>query len=264
MKTRLVISDFDGNSGIAVEIKNGFGESPLHGHDFYELDIILDGENRGTLNSEAISISKGDVFFMTPVDFHEYYEDGSVDILNIHFTSDCISASVFEKAVSSGIRHFRLNEKSFSDVKDLGSLILRFYSDRAGKDILSRLIESLLLLLLKDNKKQRPYQSEACEDIQKAIIYVGEHFRENPSLCKVASVIHLNERYFCKKFKEYTGESYKSYLKKLKLGYARRLLLATTYSMIRIAEMSGYQTQSHFNREFKEQYGLTPSEFRNQ
>ena len=122
-----------------------------------------------------------------------------------------------------------------------------------------RIVESLLLLLPSDNDD---ITSNKSGDIQKAIVYINDHFKENPSLSDVAAIIPFNERYFCKKFKEYTGESYKAYLKKLKLGYARRLLLATDYSMIEVAEMSGYQTQSHFNREYKDCFGETPSETR--
>ena len=116
MKTRLIVSSFEKKSGINVETKKGFKASELHGHDFYELDIILDGINRGRLNRKEIQISKGDVFFLTPEDFHEYYSDGSLDILNVQFVSDVISNEVFSRLVNSSLRHFKPSEKSFSEV----------------------------------------------------------------------------------------------------------------------------------------------------
>ena len=99
-------------------------------------------------------------------------------------------------------------------------------------------------------------------DIQKALIYIHAHFKENPSLKKVAALLSLNEKYFCSKFKEYTGTSYKNYLRIKKLGYARRLIFATDLSGAEIAQRSGYSTQSHFNREFKELYGTSPLHMR--
>jgi AraC-like DNA-binding protein len=264
MKTRLIVSSFEEDLGINVELKKEFKVSELHGHNFYELDIILDGKNKGKINRKEIEISKGDVFFLTPEDFHEYYEQGSLDILNIHFASDTISKEIFSKVVNSSLRHFHPSEKSFSEISRLGKLLYELFTDGSDKEILSRLVECLLLLLINETGSGELSIADKSEDIQKAIIYLSTHFKENPSLSTVAKTVPLNERYFCKKFKEYTGDNYKSYLRKMKLRYARRLIYATSYSMLEIAERSGYQTQSHFNREFKEMYGVTPSELRNE
>ncbi len=263
MKTRLVESFLDKDIGLDIRLKSGFSESALHGHDFYELDLILGGENRTCINREDMICSRGNVFFLTPEDFHEYGEDGRLDILNIHFTEDLISDEVLGMTVNSGLRCFKIGEKHFVEMERLSRLLLSQYQDGAGVDILSRLLECLLLLLLKEGNSSQISTNEKCTDIQKAIIYIGTHFKDNPSLTEVASTIPLNERYFCLKFKEYTGKTYKEYLKNLKLRYARRLILASNYSMLEVAEKSGYMTQSHFNREFKSEYGITPSELRN-
>ena len=74
----------------------------------------------------------------------------------------------------------------------------------------------------------------------------------------------MNERYFCQKFKDYTGKCYKDYLRERKLRYARRLVLATEMPLLQIAEESGYETQSHFNREFKDFFGISPTAMRKQ
>ena len=84
--------------------------------------------------------------------------------------------------------------------------------------------------------------------MQKAITYINEHFKENPPLAEIAAVAAVSDRYFCSKFREYTGKTYKEYLKELKLRYARRLLLVTEMSVTEISAASGYATQSHFNR----------------
>ena len=76
------------------------------------------------------------------------------------------------------------------------------------------------------------------------------------------ALLSLNERYFCTKFKEYTGKSYKEYLREHKLSYAKRLLRSSTHSVTEIAFECGYTTTSHFNREFKAFYGETPLSMR--
>ena len=260
MKTKLIRGTFDDSIGIEVTKKDNFGESELHGHDFYELDIIVGGENVTRLNREEINVKRGDVFFMTPEDFHDYSDGGSLDILNLHFAEDFISKELLFSLVSCGKRYFSLSDDHFCRFEKLGYILHELYSEGVDRRVISRLVESLLLLLLRESKDSEAVSQS--ENIQKAIVYINAHFKENPTLSEVASIIPFNERYFCKRFKEYTGESYKEYLKKLKLSYARRLLLVTDYSIIEIAERSGYQTQSHFNREYKEYYGVTPRETR--
>ena len=125
----------------------------------------------------------------------------------------------------------------------------------SSAEILWRLLEAALLMLDKDKTEET---APPTADMPRALTYIHEHFKENPSLSEIAAIIPLNERYFCTRFREYTGVTYKEYLKKLKLRYARRLLLVTELSVTEISEASGYFTQSHFNREFKSYYGVTP------
>jgi len=263
MKTRLISSEFGTNSGISVKLKKDFRASILHGHDFYEIDLVIGGENVGRINREDVTLRRRDAFFMTPEDFHEYGDSGMLDILNIHFTSDAVSSEVLISLVNSGKRLFNIEEKSFERLEKLCLLLYELYRDGVDILILSKLLDSILLLLYRECGNTHS-ESVGGEEMQKAIMYIHTHFRENPSLSEVASVIPLSERYFCRRFKEYTGENYKSYLKKMKLKYARRLILSTNYSMLEIAERAGYITQSHFNREFKAEYGITPKKLRNE
>lgn len=79
---------------------------------------------------------------------------------------------------------------------------------------------------------------------------------------EVAKLFFLNESYFCRLFKGAVGISYKAYIKKLKLEYSLSLLQSTDLPITEIAGHCGYETQSHFNREFKKVYQLSPTAFR--
>jgi two-component system response regulator YesN len=98
--------------------------------------------------------------------------------------------------------------------------------------------------------------------MQKALFYIHEHFKDNPPLSEVAALFPLDPRYFCRRFKEYTGMTYKEYLTGLKLRFARRLVLSSDMPIVRIAESAGFGTQSHFNKEFRREYGTSPLRMR--
>lgn len=99
-------------------------------------------------------------------------------------------------------------------------------------------------------------------DMQKAVDYLHEHYREDVNMAVVSNYISLNYTYFSEAFKEFTGESFSAYLRKLRLGKAKELLAKTDLKVYEICELSGFDSVKHFTRVFKESEGITPMEYR--
>ena len=83
------------------------------------------------------------------------------------------------------------------------------------------------------------------------------------SLGKMAESVNLSAPYFCFLFKSITGVSPAKYLKELRMQQAATLLTTTFLSVKEIVRRVGLADESHFVRDFKRRYGVTPSEFRN-
>lgn len=268
-KATLAPSNFsrEDRTNIKVCVKPALPGTGLHGHDFYELDIIAGGESESSLNGKDYEVRRGQVYFLTPADFHNLTKGKPLYIYNVHFAADAVSSRILERLVSSKRRLFVPEDDHFDKIIHLVSIMESLQEENFGRDpIISRLLECVLLLLTASSKGSSEDEvapsTRDNKSVQKAIIYIHEHFKENPPLSDIAAVAHLNERYFCTCFREYTGKTYKEYLKELKLSYARRLLLVSEMSVTEIAESSGYATQSHFNREFKSYYGVSPLKMR--
>lgn len=265
IKTRLAKKEYEDTVGISISKRYGFGTCTLHGHDFYELDIIAGGKAPITFNGKADIAERGKVYFLSPEDFHEYPTQDKKDILNIHFAIDAVSSNVIQPILESKNRIYTPTAECFENISRIVDIMLKLDSeDRCNAGIMSRLLESVLLMLLKSDAEREPLYrfSDSKSDMQKAILYIRENFKENPTLSEVAAVVSLNERYFCSKFKKYTGQNYKNYLKSIKLRYAARLMKVTSISVAEVATRCGYNSQSHFNREFKEYYGDSPLKMR--
>lgn len=71
-------------------IKSNFA---IHFHDYFELEIVAEGEGIMTLNGSDISFSAGTVFFITPHDFHSYKNCENAVIYNISFREDAVFGS---------------------------------------------------------------------------------------------------------------------------------------------------------------------------
>lgn len=109
-----------------------------------------------------------------------------------------------------------------------------------------------------------PAKGSGEKAIEVALQYIKEHYYEELSLERIASVVFLNPAYFSQLFKNKTGQGYKEYVTSLRLEQAKLLLLNPGLRLADIAERVGYQDMRHFTQMFRKKYGLTPTEYRQQ
>jgi AraC-like DNA-binding protein len=94
--------------------------------------------------------------------------------------------------------------------------------------------------------------------INKAIMYLFEHFRTTVSMSELASVAGMSESAFYKHFKAVTDTSPLQYQKELRLIEARRLLREQNLSVSTVAFDVGYESPTQFSREYQRKYNVSP------
>lgn len=109
-----------------------------------------------------------------------------------------------------------------------------------------------------------PLKGSGEKAIDVALHFIREHYNEDLSLEKMASVVFLNPAYFSQLFKQKTGQGYKEYVTSLRLEQAKLLLLNPKLKLAEIAERVGYQDMRHFTQMFRKRFQLTPTEYRQQ
>ena len=72
----------------------------------------------------------------------------------------------------------------------------------------------------------------------------------------------MGRSYFHKIYHEAFGVTYRQDEIKSRMAYACKLLTETNTSVSVIAEKCGYETESFFMRQFRQQMGCTPTEYR--
>ncbi len=108
-------------------------------------------------------------------------------------------------------------------------------------------------------KKQ---QDKADDVVEQAKAYIAKHFTDELSLDEMAREVGISPFYLSKLFKEAEGVNYIDYVTKLRIAYAKELLLGTEQSIKEICHASGYGDPNYFSRIFKKWTGTTPTEFR--
>ena len=82
------------------------------------------------------------------------------------------------------------------------------------------------------------------------------------SLGEISGILHLDKSYLCRLFKEITGIKLSDYLADKVYAKTCKLLVSTTYPVEEIAQMCGFYSSASLARFFKNECGVSPSEFR--
>lgn len=82
------------------------------------------------------------------------------------------------------------------------------------------------------------------------------------SLTYLAQKLGYSECYLSRKFREISGMQFRDYLRYRRLAFALKQVRDTNYSLLEIALNHGFSSHEAFTRAFREAYGVTPSEYR--
>ena len=88
--------------------------------------------------------------------------------------------------------------------------------------------------------------------------YIDEHLADSLTIEQLAKVVYMHPTAFIRYFKNRMGMPPLKYIKYLRLERAKLYLETTDYAIQEIASLTGFTTTSHFSREFKAAYGMSP------
>ena len=96
----------------------------------------------------------------------------------------------------------------------------------------------------------------------KVLKYIHFHLDEKLDLDKLASISMVSKHHFHRLIKAYLGEPLGTYINRIKVETGAKLLKYSNNSISDIAYKIGYDTPTSFNKSFKKQFGVSPSQFR--
>jgi AraC-type DNA-binding domain-containing proteins len=82
------------------------------------------------------------------------------------------------------------------------------------------------------------------------------------SLEELGKLVHLHPVYLSKLYKQETGSNLSSHISLKRLEKAAQLLTDSTLHVVDISLLVGYKKSQYFIKLFKEQYGITPYQYR--
>jgi AraC family transcriptional regulator len=92
--------------------------------------------------------------------------------------------------------------------------------------------------------------------------YIREHLHEPLDRETLAAVAGLSIPHFHRVFTAQVGESAAAYVRRMRLERAGHKLRMGAVDITEVALAAGYDSHAAFSKAFKQQFGLSPSEFR--
>lgn len=236
-----------------------------HQHKEMEILAVLKGKVKIHIEEAVFLAKAGDVVIIPPYSMHR-----ATILAGEDFTHRCICFDlnmIYDKELSQGLEN---GDISFSEYvifdEKLTKYAIEAYDAKlkgaAGWELCTIGNMSLFMGRLREMGvflQGRLGKNDFCHKVYR---FIDENYAENITSADAADTFFMNGSYFCRKFKNGFGYSFGDYLCMHRIEKAKTLLKSGGMSVSEIASVVGFQSFSYFSKVFKEQTGLTPSEYR--
>ena len=243
------------------------GTSSVHGHHHFLITLITRGEGVQVLNGESITFGVGDLFVLSPVDFHEnrIKSGESYGYIGVKFPYGVIDSRFWDILGNDRFpMHVTLSEIAIRSIRPVMEKLvdecLRSDSSVTSEIMLKALLEQLLVLIVREVPETAGNGGDSF--VSRTLGYLHSNFRSPVTVYDAATSAGYTPNYFSAIFKRHFGSPFVDYLKKMRLSYAKNLMLSGDASLTEIALESGFCSLSHFSRTFTREYGVFPTEYR--
>ena len=230
-------------------------------HEMAELTYVDKGVLHSVVNGVETILNQGNMMVYGPEQWHMQYADldCAVSFITISFQVQCPFLELL------------LNRKFSLDSEAVGLLlqILEEHShpDMFSNDMILSKLQQLLLIVLRMEQpsvdKLRTSVSLYNENkiINRAQAYIADHVYSKLSVNRVADAINVSVSYLTALFQRYLQIPPGEYIRRTKLEESKKLIREGKDNFTQIAKMLQYSTVHHFSRQFKDHFGITPTQY---
>ena len=235
---------------------------PGEAHPMAELTYVDQGALHSVADGQDLLLKQGDLVLYGPGQWHMQYADIGVAPRFVTISFEL-----------HGMELAPLMNRKFTAPQNVVSLLQNMLREQERMDpfsneiILSQLNLMLLYLLReaaapKGSKLQtsNAIHSEN-EIIRQAQQYISTHIREKLSVPLVARQVDVSPSYLTALFHKNLQISPGEYIRRNKLQESKQMIRENNLNFTEIAAELQYSTVHHFSRQFKEKFGITPTEY---
>lgn len=234
----------------------------------YLLKLTVSGCGLLTYGGKQYRLSAGRFFLIDCQQYQEYQTEPGADgwhVLWFHFYGPA-AAFYYDAFLQQTDDSPVASLTADSPVYALMEQLLRLEPERSGQleidlDAAAILTQVLTQCVL---AARRPLRQQVPALILQIRAYLAQNYARKLTLQALSAQFGLSPCYLQRLFKRYTGQSPTAYLIYLRMNQAKKLMRTTSLSISEISYSVGIENLGYFTRQFRQQEGQTPQQYRKQ
>ncbi|WP_134088607.1 helix-turn-helix domain-containing protein [Olivibacter sp. XZL3] len=257
-------------------------ECPIeHTHSFFQLVYILSGHGKHCVSEHKFPYQPGHLFLISPQIRHSFEVERTTQFFFLQFNNIYIQSNALQTENIQRLEFILQNAnhrpgcilKNQTDRSLVGALIEALVREAVNRDLYDReitqqLVNTMIVVVARNIAKYMPEKinggsEEKIVDILNYIqsnIYEPDRIRAEA----ICSRFGISANYLGRYFKKHCGETMQSYIAQYKTTLITHRLEHSDRRINELVVEFGFTDESHLNRFFKRQKGISPKTYRQQ
>ncbi len=267
-----------GDCLLVFDRERDFFSFPLHFHPEYELNFIQNASGAERIVGDHTStISDLELVLIGP-NLPHHWDQGELrnkrfQELTIQFQRDLFQDSLLNRnAMAPIMKLLKQAQMGISFSKETAKSVsprIKGLSKKNGFDAVMELMN--LLFDLANSRNQEILSSTGIstisdfqhnEKLKQICEYIENNYTEKITLNEISAHVNMTTITFSRFIKQRTGKSFVEFLNTYRISMATRLLIESTMHISEIAFRCGFNNLANFNKIFKKNKSLSPTEYR--
>lgn len=246
---------------------------------FFEFVYVLSGKGIHGINGNQVPFGKGNLFLITPNDYHSFGLDDVCEFLVIRFAPQYVKSYSWQsidhiECLLYYASHFSgsilINEPDKLMVHTLMQN-LKLTVDRNpiySEDLKRHLVNAIIVIAARNITVTQPKDISPNADIRlmQILDYIQGHIRQ-PELLRITIIAEkfgLSPTYLGSYFRKQCNESMQQYISSYRIRLIEHRLRFSDKRIHEIADEFGFADESHINKFFKRHKGMSLKKHRNE
>lgn len=224
---------------------------PTHIHTYCEMILYEPFDGEITVNAQQIRPDSCCAILMAPLDLHRVCmrRENGAKFIKVELNTDKIERSALVRNLEPDAFLRRVFEEITHSTQD--------------ESYMNLLIDTAIHIIQQTGQIIPPMaDSPANQLAMQAVKTIYENYCKPITLASTAKKLFVSPQYLSKVFKNMVGVGFSQFLSELRLNHAAYLLTNTTQPITQICFECGFGNLSHFLRRFKQKFGVSPSDYR--
>ena len=224
-------------------------------------DRLRVGEIYTLFYGNGVELHQGQLMVFGPQQWHMQYTD-------LDMTARFLTVSFDLESEFAARLPDRVFDLSSAEAAQLRQIVRESENmDAYSGDFIRSYLKLLLLSVLRDtgSEKKRLKTPVALnhenEIVSRTLQYVADHVCDKLSVEIVSREVGVSASHLTALFHRQMNISPGEYIRRVKLEESKRLIREGTMNFSQIAAQLNYSTIHHFSRQFKDKFGMSPSEY---